>query len=157
MATKADTKKHLEAILGEELSENAVQLIQLTQSVASTTDSTGMSAKRNLLIEQKTCRPSRLLDVNGFAHTGSNGQGVLQLTRFVCLPVSQTLTFVYPITVVATPLSSKPCFLTIIRSLVNNGADVEIKVFSWNANGAVEPNISFDWRCRAEVLLPPIL
>jgi len=156
MATKADTKKHLEAILGEKLGEDAIQLIQFTQSVAATTDSPGMSAERHILIERKTCRFSRLLDVSGFAQTLSNGQNVLRLTRFICLPVPETLTFVHPITVIATPLSSKPCFLTINRSLVNNGADVEIKVFSWNANGTVAANISFDWRCRVE-LLPPVI
>jgi hypothetical protein len=152
MATK-DTRKHLEAIMGQELSEDAFQLIQLIQPVATTTDGRGMTADMHLLIPRKTCHHNRLLDVGGFAQTGISGQTTLLLKSFICLPEPETLTFLQPINVVATPLSTKPFFLTVTRVLVNNGADVEIKVFSWDANGAPAPNISFDWRCRVELLL----
>jgi hypothetical protein len=156
MNTKTDMKKHFEAIVGEELSEEALQLVQVRLRVASTTDAAGMSAMRHPFVEKKSCRSCRLLDVSGFAQTLDNGNNVLHLTRFICLPARETLTFVHPITVLATPLSSKPCFLTVKRTLVNDGADVEISVFSWNTDGTAAPNISFDWRCRVE-LLPPVI
>jgi hypothetical protein len=53
--------------------------------------------------------------------------------------------------VLATPFSTKPVFVTVIHSLINNGTDVEIRVFSWDANGNAAPNISFNWRCRLEL------
>jgi hypothetical protein len=43
-------------------------------------------------------------------------------------------------------------FLTLVHSLVDNGADVEIKVSTWDANGVAAPNVSFDWRCRVPLL-----
>jgi hypothetical protein len=52
-----------------------------------------------------------------------------------------------PVNVVATPNSSDPFFLTIQHSLIGL-ADVEIKVWTWDANGAAAPGVPFDWRCR---------
>jgi hypothetical protein len=37
-----------------------------------------------------------------------------------------------------------------MHTLVNNGTDVEITVFSWDANGAPTPGVTFNWRCRVE-------
>lgn len=161
MATKPDTKKHLEAILGHKLSEDAVQLIQFVQRVASHTltfDENSFSTLKHLLIARKECRPARLMDISGFAITGSNGQSVFRLSDFICFsspPPPGADLYQQPINVVATPRSSKPCFLTLIHSLVNgaslNAVDVEVKVFTWNANGAPAPNVAFDWRCRVDI------
>jgi hypothetical protein len=38
--------------------------------------------------------------------------------------------------------------VTTTHALVDNGNDVQITVFAWNAGGAAAPNVSFDWRCR---------
>jgi len=86
--------------------------------------------------------------VSGFATTASSGQSVFRLSDFIC-PGGEV--YNYPINVIATPFSSKPFFLTVMHSLVNNGSDVEIKVFAWDANGAAAPNVSFNWRCRVEL------
>lgn len=160
MATKPDTKKHLEAILGHKLSEDAVQLIQLVQPVAShtlTADENTFTTLKNLLIPRPNeCRQARLMDISGFAVTGSNGQSVLRLSDFICHPSPPAANkFQQPINVVATPRSATPCFLTVTHSLVNtaslNAVDVEIKVFTWDANGAPAPNVAFDWRCRVDI------
>src|SRR4051812_16098291 len=124
MSTKPDIKKQLEAIVGAD----AVQLITFIQSVATSTDSGGLTIRKNLIVATPNqCFPTTpLLDVAGFFTTGSEGKTVFRLTDFLCaLPDG---IFTQPINVVATPLSSTPCFLTVVHSLVNNGADVEIKV-----------------------------
>jgi hypothetical protein len=57
MATKPDTKKHLEAILGHKLSDDEVQLIQFVFPVAShtlTADENTFTTLRNLLIARPT-------------------------------------------------------------------------------------------------------
>jgi len=153
MSEKLDVKKALETILGHELAEDEVETIQLIQPVASYTRSDspgeGFVTKKSLLTNLKRCEPALLLDVNGIATTGKDGKSIFRLTNFICL---DGVTFERPINFVATPLSSKPCFLTALISLVNNGADVEIHVSSWNANGAAVPNISFDWRCQVELV-----
>jgi hypothetical protein len=149
MATKSDTKKHLEEILGEKLGDEAVQLIQLVQSVALSTNTPGSTTQRHLLIARpNTCYDNHVLDVSGFATTASNGQSVFRLSSFLCTP---NLLYRQPVNVVATPFSDKPFFLTLTQSLVNNGTDIEIKVFAWDANGAAAPNVTFNWRCRAEL------
>ena len=94
----------------------------------------------------KQCDASDLLDVTGFWATGSYGRATLLLSEFACLP--RDISFALPINVVATPNSADPVFLTIQHSLINSSADVEIKVRTWDANGAAAPRVSFDWRCR---------
>ena len=162
MSTKPDKKKQLEAIVGHNLSSEALQFIDLIESVA-TSDITldGSITQISLLIlTPNVCMPSRLLDVSGFATSGSDGKAVFWLNAFLCPfgrhfpPVSEpplalsTAKYLQPINVVATPLSTTPCFLTLVHTLVDNGADVEIKVSTWDANGVAAPDVSFDWRCR---------
>jgi hypothetical protein len=160
MATKPDTKKHLEAILGHKLSEDAVQLIQVIFPVATHTfsaDENTFTTLRHLFIAgPNECRSARLLDVSGLASTESNGQSVFRLSDFICRSSPpRANNYQQPINVVATPRSITPCFLTVTHSLVNtaslNAVDVEIKVFTWDANGAPAPNVTFDWRCRVDI------
>ena len=153
MATKSDTKKHVEGILGEKIADEALQLIQLVQDVAISTNTPSRTTQKNVLINTPNkCVDSGALDVSGFAQTLANGQNVLLLSSFLC-PAGEV--FSLPINVVATPFSSKPFFITVTHSLINNGADVEMRFFSWDANGAQAPNIPFNWRCRVE--LPHII
>jgi acylphosphatase len=148
MATKPDITKHLEAILGHKLTPDAVERIKIFQEVASSTFSEGSTITRSLLVAfPDQCRPAHLLDVSGFATTGSDGKIKFLLTGFLCETVRR---FLFPINVVATPLSTTPCFLTVRHILVNDGTDVEIQVSTWGANGMALPSVSFDWRCRAE-------
>jgi hypothetical protein len=151
MSTKPDIKKQLEAIYGYELGEEAVQFINLFQPIASYSTSEGTTTQQNILVGgPKHCYLTRLLDVGGLASTGSDGKSQFRLTDFLC-PAGEK--FFPSVNVVATPLSSTPCFLTVVHSLLDNGADVEITVFTWDANGAAAPNVSFNWRCRVELLL----
>jgi hypothetical protein len=172
MSTKPGLKKQLEAIVGHDLDTEALQFIKLTQSVASSNIIVdGSITERNLLVATPNeCRLSRLLDVSGVATSGSNGKALFRLNSFLCPfggvgPInpnpdnpapSPTPKYSQPINVVATPLSSAPSFLTLVHSLVDNGADVEIKVSTWDANGVAAPNVSFDWRCRVPLLSDPI-
>jgi hypothetical protein len=144
--TKPDIKKQLEAVLGHELSADAVERISLFQLVASSTFSDGFTTLRSLVVARPNqCFSDKLLDVSGVANTGSDGKSRFRLTNFIC-PAGEK--FELPINVVATPLSSTPCFLTVNRFLVDNGADVEIQISTWNADGTAAPTVSFDWRCR---------
>lgn len=160
MSEKSDTKKSLEKILGYELLEEEVQRMELYRRVASWTQSNtpgeGAVTKRNLIANfpPKRCEsPTSLLDVSGIATTGSNGKSLFRLTDFICLEAGVVLTFIDPINVVVTPISSRPCFSTILHSFVKNQdgnvVDVEIQVLTWGANGVAAPNVSFNWRCRA--------
>lgn len=140
---KADIKKQLEAVFGVE----TVQLIKLIQPVATSTESAGIIIEKNLIVATPNQCFSfpRLLDVAGFFTTGSDGKSLFRLTDFLC-PADEI--FIQPINIVATPFSSTPCFLTVAHSLLNEGADVEIKVSTWDVNGVAAPNVSFNWRCR---------
>ena len=145
MSTKPDIKKQLEAILGAD----AVAFIKIFQSVAtSAIVLDGQIIEKDVFeLKPNQCISAvKLLDVAGFFTTGTDGKSLFRLTDFLCHTGER---FVQPINVVATPLSSTPCFLTVVHSLFNNGADVEIKVSTWDASGAAAPNVSFNWRCRA--------
>ena len=168
MSTKPDIKKQLEAIVGHNLNTEALQFINLIQSVASSNITSDGSITRSSLFVARPneCSGSRLLDVGGFATSGSDGKILFRLNAFLCPfggigpildpnqppPPPLPPKYLQPINVVATPLSSTPCFLTLVHSLVDNGADVEVKVSTWDANGGAAPNVSFDWRCRVPLL-----
>ena len=139
-------KEHLEEILGESISPEALPAIQLFQDVAVSTETPGRTTQRSLIVfRPNRCFTSNAIDVSGFTQTQANGQVVFRLSTFLC-PATQTFTL--PINVLATPISQKPFFLTVMQALLNNGADVEITVFAWDANGAPAGNVAFNWRCR---------
>lgn len=125
MATKADTRKQqLEAILERKLGDEELELIPLTESFAVHTVTGSTVTKRNIIVATpNSCYQSRVMDISSYAVTGSNGQSVFRLTAFIC--PSTVERFSGPINVVATPFSTKPCFVTVSHSLINNGADVE--------------------------------
>jgi len=149
MTKKSDNKKEVEAILGEKIGDDTMELVQFVLPVALSTRSASITTHKHLLIPRpNVCYQNNALDVSGWATTSNNGQSVFRLSQFIC---SQGELYNYPINVIATPVSSKPFFLTVTHSLVNNGADVEIKVFAWDANGAAAPGVTFNWRCRVEL------
>ncbi len=145
MATKSDKKKQTEAVSDSKAGESAAAAVANFPAVALNTKMAGVTTKIHQLIKKKACHDSHILDINGFAATAANGQKVFRLTDFMC---PQGEEFNSPINVVATPIGSKPFFLTVKAVLVNLGTDVEITVFAWDANGVPAPNVSFNWRCR---------
>jgi hypothetical protein len=149
MATKTESKRaHIEGILGEKVEEQALALIQLFQDVAIATTSDSTTVQKHLLINRPNrCFGSRAVDVSSFATTSNNGQATFFLKQFLC-PANEI--FSIPINVLATPISEKPFFLTVQQELVNNGADIKITVFAWDANGKPAPGVTFNWRCRVE-------
>ena len=150
MTAKSISKKQVEAILGEKLGDDAVQLMQFVQPVALSTTTSSITTHKHLLIARpNVCYPNNALDVSGFATTGSNGQSVFRLSNFICLNGGER--YNNPINVIATPFSSKPFFLTVTHSLLNDRTDVEIKVFAWDANGTAASSVYFNWRCRVEL------
>ena len=150
MSITQGIKKKIVSVISEELGEDAAQLVIFFETIATSTTSEGHATEiRTLGIEQKRCNLTRLLDVSGFTVTGSEGKAQFRLTTFICHPGN--LLFFPPINVVATPISATPHFLTLAHSIVDNGADVEIAVASWGANGTTASNVFFDWPCRVEV------
>jgi hypothetical protein len=155
MPENKDIRSALDELLGEELTADQLQNIQLFLKVATWNRiEEGRVTKTSPLIAGKFCESQKLLEVSGVAATRANGKVRFRLKEFICLDL---LTFDYPINVVATPLASRPVFLTVKHSLVMNpantlGEDVAIEVFTWDANGAPAPQISFNWRCRVPFL-----
>ena len=149
MANKTEVKReHIEGILGEPVGDEALALIQLFQDVAISTETPSRTTQRSLIVARPNrCTDSRVIDVSGFAQTQANGQVVFKLSSFIC-PAQEI--FSLPINVLATPISQKPVFATVMHKLINNGTDVEITVFSWDPNGAPAPGVAFNWRCRVE-------
>jgi hypothetical protein len=149
MANKPDIKQQLETIVGEQLNEHTVDTIQILRVVASSSVSDGFFTRRSFIAPVPTqCPSAPFLDVFGLSQTGDDGTTSFRLSSFIC-PSNQK--YLLPINVVATPLATAPRFLTIRRSLLNNGTDVEIQVSTWDANGTPAPNVVFDWRCRAQL------
>jgi hypothetical protein len=151
MPDKKDNRKDLETLLANEYSAEERKSLRLFFKTASWNRIEDANVTTtNILTPGKSCESQKLLDVSGYASTGANGTARFRLTQFICFnPAS----FDYPMNVVAVPLTSKPVFLTVQRSLVMDptnsfGIDVEFEVFTWDANGAAAPNITFDWRCR---------
>ena len=151
MAKKPKPPKDVEAVDGDKLPLTAAERITFVRPVASSTISDGTTTLRSLFVGfPNRCVQSKLLDVTGIAASGSDGKSSFRLTSFLC--PEGNFRFGFPVNVVATPLSATPCFPTLVHTLVNNGADVEIQVSTWDADGAAAPNVSFDWRCRVELV-----
>src|ERR1051325_4183235 len=108
-------KEHLEEILGESISQEALPAIQLFQDVAVSTETPGRTTQRSLIVfGPNRCFTSNAIDGSGFTQTQANGQVVFRLSSFLC-PATQTVTL--PINVLATPISQKPFFLTVMQGL----------------------------------------
>jgi|SRR6185369_7479149 len=149
MAKNPDTKQQLESIVGQHLDEHTFDTFQVFQVVASSNTSDASVTRRSFIVARPNqCSDARVLDVYGLTQTGDDGTTTFRLSSFICL---KQVNYLLPINVVATPLSAAPHFLTVRRSPLNNGTDVEIQVLTWNANGTPAPNVVFDWRCRVKI------
>ena len=150
MATKKkDVTPHVEAILGRKLGVGELERITFIQAVATFDRLSGTTVKQNqLILQPNLCNDALLLDVTGIGITDNEGKRTLRLRGFLC-DVGERFNF--PMNCVATPLSLTPVFVTLNHTLVNNGDDVEMQFFTWDAAGAPAPRVSFDWRCRVEL------
>ncbi|PYJ44810.1 MAG: hypothetical protein DME50_17315 [Verrucomicrobia bacterium] len=147
-ASPANIKKELEAFTGHKIDFSAEQLIKVLRYPIGAYDYTdGSAAWRSIIIfPGKSCSDATLLDVSGVSFTEADGTRAFLLSDFVCLPQLRSLA--EPINVLATARSTTPFFVTTAHALVNNGTDVQITIFAWDAKGAPAPNVTFDWRCR---------
>jgi hypothetical protein len=139
-------KKQLEAVIERELDISAEQLHTLWFPIGAQDYTDGTATWRSIIFPGKSCNAATLLDASGESSTGSDGKRAFLLSEVACLPLVRSLA--EPINVLATGRSSGPFFVTTTHALVDNGNDVQITVFAWNAGGAAAPNVSFDWRCR---------
>jgi hypothetical protein len=143
----ANIKKQLEALTGHKIDLSAEQLIKVLNYPLGAYDYTdGSAAWRWIILPGKSCRDATLLDASGVSFTEADGRRAFLLSDFVCFPQLRSLA--EPINVLATARSTTPFFVTTTHALVNNGTDVQITVFAWDAKGAAAPNVTFDWRCR---------
>lgn len=142
----ADIKKHLEAASNHEvtLTEDRMRSLWYPAGAYSIDDGTVTSRTFLPLFPGKSCAPYALIDVTGASSTGPDGTAVLTVSAFTCA----SSTFAEPSNVVATPRTTSPVFLTMTHSLTAAN-DLQINVFTWDANGKPAPDVEFDWRCRA--------
>jgi hypothetical protein len=153
-ANPADIKKQLEELTGHKIDFSTEQFVKILSYPIGAYDYTdGSAAWRRIIFPGKTCSNATLLDVSGVLFTETDGKRVFLLSDFVCFPQLRSLA--EPINVVATARSTTPFFVTTAHALINNGTDVQITVFAWDAKGAAAPNVTFDWRCR--VVSNPII
>jgi hypothetical protein len=152
-----DVKKQLEILAGRNLPTSADLLVKLWYPAGTYSYDDGYACWRAIFSAfpeyGKSCSVASLLDVCGVSSTAGNGQLVFQISQFVCFPPVRALA--EPISVVVTPRSADAFFATQTHGLINNNSDVEISVFTWDADGNPAPGISFDWRCR--VVSVPII
>ena len=150
-----DVKKQLEALAGRDLHVPAEQFIKIWYPAGAYSYNEGLVCWRSIfpIFPGKSCSDATLLDVSGVLSTAANSQLVFQISEVVCFVDPYVLS--EPINVVVTPRSSSPSFATQIHALINNNTDVQITVYTWDADGNPAPNVSFDWRCR--VVLEPVI
>jgi hypothetical protein len=151
---EGELKKRTEELFGKELARDVLERIKWSFPVAAYNKITGeayVTTSSGVFPFLKVCSPRALFDIGGIAATGNDGKRVFRLSEFACFATwqgEQITTFDYPINVVATPLSSEPCFVTLMHVLLPDSKDVEITVFAWDGDGKPAAGVAFDWRCR---------
>jgi hypothetical protein len=96
----------------------------------------------------KNCEFRHLTDVAGTSITGPDGASKpIALSRLVCGPVVNVGD---PVSLVATPLTNRPVYLTTTINIQHSGysevGEVEFRVFAWGPNGNPRPEIPFSFR-----------
>lgn len=153
----AEIKKHLEALTGQKIDIPEAQLINLWFPTGVHDFADGVTAWRSIIaLFPRRCQDSSLLDASGTSSTDANGKRTFLLSDVICLPQARLLA--EPSTVLATPRSTSPFYVTTEHMIVNPNtynSDVQITVYAWDKGGNAAPNVTFDWRCRV-VSLPVI-
>jgi hypothetical protein len=118
-----------------------------------TPENVGQLVSRNIILPRPNiCSPSELLDLSAVGVTPDTGHLTLLIANFLCPGESPRLYF-EPVNLVATAFTANPVFLTATHKLIVTPPDtaatnVQIDIFSWDANGAPAPEIAVNWRCR---------
>lgn len=142
----ADLKKQLDVFAGQETNLTEEQIINFRFPLGNYSYADGDASWRGFFFPSLICNDSTLLDVGGLSSTGADGTATVLVSNFVCN--FHAYTYSEPINVVATPRTASPVFLTLTHTLTPAN-DIQINVFTWDANGNPAPDVSFDWRCRA--------
>jgi hypothetical protein len=165
-ATKAanikEIKEQLEAIVGNKTDLTEQQLAKFSYPIGFWSIFGGFAVWKSIF--GKTCSRQIEFDASGVSSTLADGKRVFRVSDIVCSGIFQhpltQIGYVEPINVVATPRAERPVFLTMTSSPVPPGPqlppaapDVQITVFTWEANGVPAPNVEFDWRCRAVLVV----
>jgi hypothetical protein len=152
-------KTTIERIVGEEITGDPDQLVNLAYPVGSSYyEEGGQATWYRIFFPGKFCvNPVTLLDASGHTSTGADGTRVFLLSTFICSALNY---FSAPVFLLATPKTASPCYVTLAHQIVpdpNNPGynDVQITAYSWGPTGAAAPDIPFDWRCR--VVSNPII
>jgi hypothetical protein len=102
------------------------------------------------VISDPRCFPSNGIDLSGGSVTDSAGRMTWILSNFVCpenIP-GRGFPIEFPVSFVATPLTDKPCYITVKFIVPTIPNDVIIEVYSWDKQGESAPSTPFYWRCR---------
>ena len=165
-AAAANLKAALETFAGHEIDASPQQIEQRirglfvpvsTYSFTPQTSSDGSGdnighvVSRNIIVfVPPSCATSELLDVSGVAVTSDAGNVTFVLKNFLC-PDDSGRFYSEPVNIVATPVSASPVFVTATHTLVfttDIANDVQISIYTWDANGAPAPGVTVNWRCR---------
>lgn len=128
------------------------QVISLRWPVGAHDYTDGTVLWRSIIILGNSCVSSTLLDASASSTTGTSGSVNFLLSSAICLPLVRSLAA--PINLQATVRATTPSFLTVSYALVpdpnstNSYNDLQITVYTWDANGNPASNVTFDWRCR---------
>jgi hypothetical protein len=161
-AETAELKKQIDTIVGHEIDPGGEPIIKFSSPAGSYTffgevvpESVTACWRRIYPFPNKVCSPGvGLLEATGVSSTLADGKRVFHVSDVIC-PQGASFGFAEPINVVATPLAENRTFLTMTYSLIPQGPDpsihpdVQMTVFTWNADGSPAPNVVFNWRCRA--------
>jgi hypothetical protein len=110
---------------------------------------------QNLLFG-KRCVSSRVLDVSGGGVTDANGTTTISLKAVTCVFGSPGAGQNFfnpsaPVNVVATPRTRTATHVTVRATVVAADRDVQIEVFSWDAQGQPAAQTPFHYRCTVEL------
>ena len=151
----AQLKRLLGELSGGELDLTDMQVRDLVPvfgiPIATTTRSDGKVTLRRFFGLPRVCRDAKLLDVAGQASTAGNGAVTLLLSDFLCV---DRLSVDPPVNLVATPLSTRPVYVTTQYKLVPDPAvpgansDLEVTLMAWSSGGSPASQVAIDWRCR---------
>jgi len=98
----------------------------------------------------KSCTPRGTLVVDGVGRTDANGRQEYLVSDFIC-KLNVPMNFEPPTILLATAAVDQPIYLTSQSTIIQFGADLRLRFFSWQASGRNAPETSFRWHLTAAV------